>query len=95
MSYAKRIDANQNEIVETFRKMGCKVSITSSLGKGFPDVIVKVGRNIYMIQIKNGDKPPSQQKLTPAEEKFHREWGCVHIINSVERAIDFVNELRC
>ncbi len=36
----KRTDANQNEIVEGLRKVGCTVAVTSAAGDGFPDIVV-------------------------------------------------------
>lgn len=85
---AKRIDANQNNIVESLRKIGCSVAITSMLGKGFPDIIVgRIGLN-FMLEIKDGEKPPSQRKLTPDEQKFHEAWkGQIAVVNDLEEAL--------
>jgi hypothetical protein len=47
------------------------------------------------MEVKDGEKVPSKQKLTPAEEKFHREWtgGTCVIVNSVESALQVLREL--
>lgn len=43
-------------------------------------------------EIKDGSKPPSRRKLTPAEEKFHDLWtGRVDICNSFEEVIKVLN----
>jgi len=90
-----RIDKTQGEIVQTFRKMGCPTFITSDLGKGFPDCLTKIGKDIWLIEIKDGSKPLSQRKLTPLEQKFHIEFdGCVKVISSVDEAIEFVAKCR-
>ena len=56
------------------------------VGDGFPDgVVAKNCLNTYLIEVKDGDKPPSARKLTPDEARFHSEWqGVVYIIGSVE-----------
>ena len=91
MSRAKKIDANQPEIVKALRKVNCKVAITSGAGDGFPDLVVWTPyfRRILLIEIKDGDKSPSRQKLTPDQVKFHDEWaGCdILVISSVTMAL--------
>lgn len=93
MGYAKRTDFNQSRIVERFRSLGCQVFVTSSLGKGFVDLVVKApySHRALLVEVKDGSKPPSQQKLTPDEIKFHNDWfGCVHIIKSEDEATELV-----
>lgn len=89
---AKRIDANQNQIVKCFRDLGASVLILSSLGQGCPDIAVGIHGYTFLFEIKDGDKTPSQRKLTPDEQRFHDEWrGHVGIIKSIDDVIDFVN----
>lgn len=45
-----KVDGNQTKVVEALRKAGLSVAITSSLGNGFPDLVVSG------LTIKN-DKP--------------------------------------
>ena len=85
---AAKVDANQAEIVRYLRDIpGCKVAITSMVANGFPDIVVGwMGRN-YLFEIKDGAKPPSKRKLTPAERKFHKQWeyaGQIGIVTCVE-----------
>jgi len=89
----KRTDNNQTQIVQTLRKLGATVFIASGVGHGFPDLVVKLRDRVYLVEVKDGNRPPSQQKLTACEVEFHRQWApCVVIINSVESAIEFVNK---
>lgn len=74
-----RPDANQGRIVEYLRSCGHQVFVTSRLGDGFPDLVVLVGGTIVLLEVKDGDAPPSQRKLTQAEEKFHREWAAAPV----------------
>jgi hypothetical protein len=92
---AKRIDENQPEIVKTFRGLGASVLILSAVGKGCPDLALGIFGKNYLIEIKNGNKPPSAQKLTEKEQEFFESWkGQVNIITSKEQAITFINSLR-
>lgn len=85
---AKRVDANQKLIVDTFRAIGATVQIISMVGKGCPDIIVGYQGVNYLIEIKDGKKPPSGQKLTEHEQKFHDSWkGHVCLIRSCDEAI--------
>ena len=90
----KRTDSNQTQIVTALRKLGCSVAITSSLGKGFPDIVVGwKGRN-YLFEIKDGEKSPSQRKLTPDEVKFHEFWyGDIRVVESVDDALKAVGAI--
>lgn len=89
--FPKRTDANQKEIVAGLRKMGYSVFVTSNLGHGFPDLVAgRYGVN-YLLEVKDGAKPPSCRMLTDQEEKFIQLWkGKVLVITSIE---DFIAQL--
>jgi Holliday junction resolvase len=87
-----RIDTNQPEIVKALRKVGAEVTITSALGGGFPDIVVSHQGNWYMVEIKDGDKVPSAQKLTPEEAEWHsKQKAPVYVINNVDAALAMLN----
>jgi len=89
----KRTDENQREIVDTFRKCGGVVFCTHDVGKGFPDLVLSFKGRLWLIEVKNGSKPPSAQKLTVSEKKFFDQFGeHVKIINSVSAALDFMKK---
>lgn len=84
----KRIDRNQPEIVKALRKSGCSVLHLHIIGRGCPDILVGFRNKNYLFEIKDGDKPPSAQKLTPAEKKFFMMWdGQVNVIKAAEDAL--------
>lgn len=90
----KRVDANQREIVKTFRDLGASVHVLSDLGKGCPDIVVGLFGKNYLIEIKDGSKVPSAQRLTDKEQLFFDGWkGHVQIIKSVQEVVYFVNNL--
>lgn len=89
---AAKIDANQNEIVDALRKAGCSVQILSGVGKGCPDILVGRGGRNYLLEIKDGNKPKSAQKLTPDQVEWHDKWsGSVFTVNSIELALEAVD----
>lgn len=81
---AKRVDANQPEIVAALRKAGCSVQHLHELGQGCPDVVVGCrGRN-YLLEIKSS----STAKMTPLERWWHDEWkGQVARVDTVDEAL--------
>lgn len=74
MRRAARIDANQPTIVAALRRAGVRVRITSQFGDGFPDLVACYRGRLMMLEVKDGAKPPSERRLTPAEAEFHRDW---------------------
>ena len=90
MRTVARVDSNQPAIVKQLRSVpGCKVLILSMVGKGCPDIMVGYQRKNFLIEIKDGDKPPSRRKLTPDEKKFHKQWA-----GQVDTALTFEDCLR-
>ena len=87
----KRTDENQKELVKAFRQMGATVQILSDIGKGCPDLVVGVKGKNLLVEVKNGKKPPSGQKLTEDEQIFFDNWaGQVCIVKSIEEAISLI-----
>ena len=81
---AAKVDSNQSEIVKTFRKLGWYVLIISQLKKCC-DIIVSKGGRTIAVEIKDGEKSPSQRALTEGEVKFREEWqGEYALIESIE-----------
>ncbi len=85
---ASRVDRNQSEIVLALRKAGATVQHLHTVGQGCPDILAGYqGRNI-LFEIKDGEKKPSERKLTPDEVKWHSAWnGQVSIVLSAEDAL--------
>ena len=90
-----RIDVNQPEIVAAVRKMGCTVQHLHTIGQGCPDILVGVSGINLLWEIKDGEKPPSGQRLTVDELFWHEAWrGQVAVVNSIEKAISTINWVR-
>lgn len=87
--YAKKVDRNQSEIVKTFKALGCSVLDLSRVGSGCPDLLVGIGGNSILVEIKSSAKA----KFTEHQLEFMAGWrgGAVARIDSVDAAIRLVN----
>jgi len=92
--YARRIDANQNDIVVALRACGAVVRVVTQ-GDGIPDLLVGYRGYTLLLEVKDGSKPPSARTLTEAEQKFFDDWkgGMLAIVNSADEALDILK--RC
>jgi hypothetical protein len=88
---AARTDANQQPIVAALRKCGASVQDLSAVGGGVADLLVGFRGTLRMLEVKDGDKPPSRRALTPAQKRWHAAWSAyVVVVESVEQAIEMV-----
>lgn len=88
MRTAAKVDANQPEIVAALRSAGATVQPLHSVGQGCPDLLVGFRGQTYAIEVKDGRKPPSARKLTPAQNDWHAGWrGHVAVVSTVEEAL--------
>jgi len=97
--YGARVDDNQAEIVAALRKAGCVVQPLHMVGGGCPDIAVgRAGRH-WLMEIKDGSKPPSARKLTKDEQDWHDLWanqvrsGAVRVVESVDDALRAVGAI--
>lgn len=98
---AARTDANHSDIRDGLRQIpGVSVADTSAVGKGFPDLVVaykakdSAYRHTVLLEVKDGNKPPSKRKLTKAQKQFHAEWsGYVHVVTNLDEALRVVGVL--
>lgn len=94
MIYAKRVDANQPEIVDALRAFGCEVESMHRFGGGWPDLLVYVPAfaHLHLLEIKDPKrmrKPESKAKLSPTEMlqlEFRRRFP-VAVVSTVDEAL--------
>jgi hypothetical protein len=85
---AAKVDANQAAIVEALRACGASVQSLAAVGKGVPDLLVGLRTRNYLIEVKDGSKPPSARKLTPDQVQWHTKWaGQVLTVTSPDDAL--------
>ena len=83
-----KVDRNQPEIVKAFRGLGWTVLIISQL-KNCADIIVSKNGRTIVIEIKDGEKTKSQQKLTEGELKFMGNWqGEYKIVTCIDEVLE-------
>lgn len=82
MRRVARVDDNQADIVDLFRRAGAQVQSLAVLGGGVPDLLVGFNGELALVEVKNGALSPSRRKLTPDEEAWHKRWHGypVHIV---------------
>ena len=89
--FAAKVDANQPGIVAGLRAAGCTVAPAHAVGRGFPDLVVGYRGCTYLLEVKDGDKPPSARKLTPAQVDWHAAWrGHVAVVCTLDEALDAI-----
>lgn len=75
MSYAKKVDDNQAEIVKELRDAGYSVEILSSVGLGVPDLLIGGVCRIsgeprtWLMEVKG-----SRGKLTKRQQEWRQSW---------------------
>ena len=88
--YARKSDANQQEIMDALRELGYSVYSVHRVGKGFPDIIVGKRKKNWLIEIKN---PEYDKKLTPDEQAFFDEWqGQVDMASTLDEVLEIISE---
>ena len=88
MTRARKIDANQPEIVAALRAAGASVLFLHTVGNGCPDILAGYRGQNVLIEIKDHRKPRSRRVLTPDEAEFHRTWsGQVGVAETVDDAL--------
>jgi hypothetical protein len=80
--------------------MGYTVLHLHQIGKGCPDILVgnmngNGERQNLLVEIKDGSKSPSRQKLTPDERTFMLTWkGPTIVATAPEQVVEWFNNTR-
>lgn len=86
------MDANQSEIVAALRKIGASVTPLHTVGGGVPDLLVGRAGQTWLIEVKDGRKPPSDRRLTPDQVEWHAAWrgGPVAVVEDAGAALALI-----
>jgi len=96
-----KVDGNHAEIVAAWRKAGASVLSLAPLGNGAPDALVCCFKECWacdapiqtylLVEIKDGSRKLSEQRLTEDEAEFHKNWpGKIHVIHSIDEALELI-----
>lgn len=74
MRRAAKLDANHSKIVAALRQVGATVLDLSAVGGGCPDLLVGYRGHDLLMEVKDGEKKPSQRRLRPNQVEFCERW---------------------
>jgi Holliday junction resolvase len=86
MSYIKKVDKNQKDVVKALRDCGADVFLLHTVGGGIPDLMVCYEEQTILMEVKDGE----DKKLTPQQITLFANWrgGPLHRVNSVQESIE-------
>lgn len=95
MRRAARIDVPQPDIVQAIREIGGEVTHLHALGRGVADILISWRQQWVVMEIKDGTKPPSKQRLTPDEARWiGRQKAPVYVVTSAAEAVGILTMMR-
>ena len=75
MRYGARVDSNHGAIVEALLSVsGVTVHSLAGVGCGCPDLLVGARGLTYLVEVKDGEKFPSERTLTPDQRRWIKRW---------------------
>lgn len=91
MRTAAKRDANEKEIIDALEQVGAKVKRLND--PDVPDLIVGFRGDLYLLEVKDGSRPPSQRKLRTGQQRFFDEWIGFKIVKveSIDQALRAIN----
>ncbi len=93
MRRAHRLDGSHAAIVAELEARGASVLSLAGVGSGCPDLLIGYRRRMALVEIKDGDKPPSKRRLTPDQAEFMLKWHGPPVL-IVSRAEDVAETLK-
>jgi len=96
MRRAARVDANHASIRDGLRDVGYDVCDLSDVGGGIPDLCVRdpAGGVPTFFEVKDADKPPSQRRLTAAQQRWRHYCGAItYTVTSLDEALTILRQL--
>lgn len=83
-----RTDGNHSDVIKALRDASIGAASIAAVGGGVPDIIAGYRDLNVLLEVKDGNKPASERKLTKAEEDWHATWpGQRAVVNSPEEAV--------
>ena len=83
-----RKDSNHKDVVEQLERAGCDVLDLSGVGGGCPDILVRKGPKMALVEIKAGSA-----RMRPKQIDFQRRWP-VHVVRCPEHVQQLIDQFR-
>ena len=89
MRRAAKVDANHTQVVMALQAAGATVQSLAAVGQGVPDLLVGFQGKTLLMEVKDGQKPPSHRRLTEQQITWHGAWrgGPIAVVDGVEAAL--------
>lgn len=96
MRRAAKRDANHRVVADAFRHLGCSVFETDRVGEGFPDIVVGLLGQSWLIEVKNPETAYGRGGLNKTQSAFAASWrgSPITVITSDIEAEAFVQNIR-
>lgn len=96
MRRAAKVDANHTQVVMALQAAGATVQSLAAVGQGVPDLLVGFQGKTLLMEVKDGQKPPSARRLTEQQLTWHGAWrgGPVAIVDGVDAALRALGVLK-
>ena len=96
MRRAAKVDANHTQVVMALQAAGATVQSLAAVGQGVPDLLVGFQGKTLLMEVKDGQKPPSHRRLTEHQITWHGAWrgGPVAIVDGVDAALRALGVLK-
>ncbi|MGH8525141.1 MAG: hypothetical protein ACREXY_13285 [Gammaproteobacteria bacterium] len=89
MRRAAKVDTNHRDIVRALESCGVRVQSLAAVGNGCPDLLVGLRGKFTMLEIKDGSRVPSQQRLGAQQVDWHQRWlgFPVYVVRNEQEAL--------
>lgn len=96
MRRAAKVDANHTQVVMALQAAGATVQSLAAVGQGVPDLLVGFQGKTLLMEVKDGQKPPSARRLSEQQITWHGAWrgGPVAIVDGVDAALRALGVLK-
>jgi hypothetical protein len=96
MRRAAKVDANHTQVVMALQAAGATVQSLAAVGQGVPDLLVGFQGKTLLMEVKDGQKPPSARRLTEQQITWHGAWrgGPVAVVDGVDAALRALGVLK-
>lgn len=90
-------DSNHRVVADAFARAGCSVLELTQVGAGCPDLCIGIGGRTFLVEVKDGSKPPSRRALRKTQVDFIASWrgSPIHVVTGPVEAWNLANLLRC